>query len=278
MTLDISISSLTLCRLLIDAAVTAVGRLSAKGGRWEGGHLSLKPSRKLKPGLRVGYWLKSAPLIRLLRIDGVVKGHEGGELWVSGSAGEARAALASTGGMGAIREKDDDDDDEDESGDLAKGDRYFFEVGIDNVGKTVVRHLPPLPMIELRAGDDLPGLHSGPQPAAGGSLVAGPVGKGGVPGEVSVVPPHPPVATERVVLAPPDLRLDSAYVNVDELLLRSASHLAAVELLTLRMELERKLAAVAARSAAALCSARLAFVQVCSHFTHICADRSHIQV
>ena len=274
------------CRLLIDAAVTAINSLSSKGGRWEGGHLSVKLSYTLRPGLRVSYWLKSVPLVRLLKQEGDKSQADDGP--EGGTSSTTPAALSSVEQPSRPKVRDGGEDQRQEGG-------YHVEIGISEMKgageMVVVRHLPQLPPIELRAGDDLPRWSQQEAGAASataslsvlcsGEGIGGRVDKSGVAGrilgrgrgsgwdaEVTVLPPEPAVASELTPLGPPELLLDSAFVNVDEILLRSASHLAAIELSALRKELERHLAEEASSTlspvggAASLCSVRMAFVQV----------------
>jgi len=192
----------------------------------------------MSPGLRISYWTHGVPLVRLMSNRP--------------SAAEGAVAGAEDGAEAA--------------------DGLHLEVGIDGSGASVVRHLPPLLPLALRPGDGQPPpstpvqqRHGHPTRLGRSSLLAtvqvASSGGGGVPGE------HSRAASEAAdaVIAPPELRLDSSYVNVDELLLRSAAHVATAELLSLRTSLEASLAAAGAAvspDAEAPFSAKLTHFQI----------------
>ena len=173
----------------------------------------------------------------------------------------------------------------------AGGGGLHLEVGIDEAGASVVRHLPPLPELLLRPGDDLPlsptGFSQRHLTSAKSSLhiSTARVDQGLVNMQISgagldensrvvtSVPPFPysagagagagaGLADDSITLAPPSLQLDSAYINIDELLLRSAAHVATAELLSLRTSLEASLERALSPAARALCLARLAQVYI----------------
>ena len=240
-------------RLLVDAAVGVVGGLSAKGGRWAGGHLQTQPARAISPGMRISYWLHAVPLLPEPPASSEVAGRgEAGEL----SSSVAIVAIVTRQGGG--------------SGGGVLGIRYHLEVGSDASAATVVRHLPPLPPLEIRPGDDLAPSSTSPFSISNGGGLDGLPSVGPLPSEqrhqqqqgiAKAKGGQVQRAAMSTVIAPPELRLDSAYVNVDELLLRSAAHVATAELLALRSAVEAALAGVVGASAAVAaeqCTLRLA--------------------
>ena len=241
-------------RLLVDAAVGVVGGLSAKGGRWAGGNLQTQPARAISPGMRISYWLHAVPLLP-------EPPPASSEMAGRGEAGEPSSSVAFVAAGGGTRQG---------GGGGVLGIRYHLEVGSDASAATVVRHLPQLPPLEIRPGDDLAASSTSPFST---SKVGGPGGlpSGPLPSEQQQQQKQGGVAAAKggqvqraavsTVIAPPELRLDSAYVNVDELLLRSAAHVATAELLALRSAVEAALAGVVGASAAVAaeqCTVRLA--------------------
>lgn len=235
-------------RLLVDAAVGVVQRLVGKGGRWEA-HASLQPALDLNIGLRISYWLQAVPLqVSRALAAAAVAASGGADAGGRGGAGQGRAG-AGAGPAPSVSP--------------------VLEVGINALGEVEVRHLPPLQPVQLLPSDDLgpafsptlaPGvtaptaaaalLTTGPGHADGsGVLAAAAAGSPlpstptpGAPGmhyEPAATPPLTPLPIgpppgPTLTLPPPALKLDASTLNLDEVLLRAAAHVALQELSTIR--------------------------------------------
>lgn len=235
-------------RLLVDAAVGVVQRLVGKGGRWEA-HASLQPALDLNIGLRISYWLQAVPLqVSRALAAAAVAASGGADPGGRGGAGQGRAG-AGAGPAPSVSP--------------------VLEVGINALGEVEVRHLPPLQPVQLLPSDDLgpafsptltPGVTAPTAPSAllttgpghtdgGGVLAAAAAGSPlpstptpGAPGmhyEPAATPPPLPLPIgpppgPTLTLTPPALKLDASTLNLDEVLLRAAAHVALQELSTIR--------------------------------------------
>ncbi|GAX72686.1 hypothetical protein CEUSTIGMA_g142.t1 [Chlamydomonas eustigma] len=182
-------------RLLLDAIRAAAEGLLAE--RWSGDHLEIQPAVTLMPGIRLMYWRQATPLTILLTPDSIP------------------AVVASTVNLGNTQSRYSS---QLLSSSLTGGGLHHLEIGIDQSGSPIVTHLPQLQHVNLKHGDKWSGALT--------SATMHEVQQMGAVSEAS--------QSEPVVVQAPELSLNSAAVNVDELLLLASAHVACLELSILR--------------------------------------------